>query len=131
MVNIMETREEAYKKYVLQSKRKDYIKVEDLEPGWLYHIHARNAHYGIWKQDNLSFTIRRKKFGAIYTFDEFHWDTSESFGTVKPFKKLELSPFSQDDLKDRSMKREDGTKYWSKPLEEEILAYLKNIEGEY
>ena len=115
---------EEYDAHIKERNREDYIKVGDLEPGWLYYIHARNAHYGIWNPNSFSFVIRRKKFNCIYTFDEIHWDMSKSFGTAKPFKKLELSPFSQEDLRARTIKGEKND-YWGKPLESDILEYLK------
>jgi len=86
----------------------NYIKIDDLKDGFLYFIYARNSYFGIWKAKNKSFIISRFKFNFNYLFEEYHWDTGEPFGTVKPFKMLEQSSLS------------DFNNY----IEEEILAYL-------
>jgi hypothetical protein len=101
-----------------------YIKVKKLKEGWLYCIDARNAEYGIWFKSEQGFVIRRKKFNAIYTFTEIHWDLSKDFGTVKPLLELEKSPFT---MKDLEYKEEKGNKI-HRVKEEEILTWLEKKE---
>lgn len=36
--------------------------------------------------------MRYEKFGEVYLFDEYHWDTGEPFGTAVPKKELERAP---------------------------------------
>jgi hypothetical protein len=36
--------------------------------------------------------LRYEKFGEVYLFDEYHWDTGEPFGTAVPKKELERAP---------------------------------------
>ena len=106
---------------------RDYIKVEDLEEGWLYRIKARNADVGIWFPSEQGFVIRRRKFDLIYTFVEIHWDLSPNFGTVKPIERLELSPFEKDDL----IYTRQGARYLSMQKEDKILEWLKEAELKY
>ena len=91
-----------------------YIKIDDLKDGFLYFILARNSYFGIWKAENKLFLISRFKFNLNYLCEEYHWDTGEPFGTVKPYKELELPPFSGFDEN-----------------REETLAYLNNIPKKF
>jgi hypothetical protein len=70
---------------------KNYIKIEDCKDGYLYLISARNSHIGIFNKDKNSFTISRVKFSNNYLFDEFHWDTGEPYGTVKPIREIGIA----------------------------------------
>lgn len=96
---------------------KDYIKLEDLKDGYLYKILARNAGYGIYCDGG--FYISRWKFGRNYIFVEIHWDLSDSFGTVKPLKEIEISPFSIKYFDD-----------WKTPrsLQRHMIVYLNSQE---
>jgi len=87
----------------------DYLKIHELKHGYLYKIYARNASYGIWDEKDKSFTISRVKFSWNYLFEEIHWDANTDFGTVKPIKEIEKSPFTT--------LKEDG-----------ILEYLNGFE---
>ena len=64
------------------------IPFEKCEDGWLYHIDARNASIGIFRENEKGFNIARYKIGPPYLFMEYHWDTGAPHGTVKPIKKL-------------------------------------------
>lgn len=59
--------------------------MDQLVPGRLYWLLARNAYFGVWHPEDQGFVILREKFGNRYLFTEYHWDTGEPFGTVKPF----------------------------------------------
>lgn len=87
-----------------------YIKVENCMDGWLYEIHARNAEIGIYFEKFKGFVICRIKWASTYEFMEFHYDTGAPYGTVKPIKPIEKSPFTA-------------------PGEDGILKYLKEKEG--
>lgn len=75
----------------------DYLKVEDLKPGYLYRIKARNGTVGVWDPDKGEFLLSRLKFGSNFVFGEVHWDLDPHFGTVKPLEELEESPFDMED----------------------------------
>lgn len=68
------------------------IPLEQCEDGWLYRIFARNASLGIFRANQKGFEIAREKFGNVYLFTEYHFDTGAPFGTVVPSKKLEKAP---------------------------------------
>jgi hypothetical protein len=82
-----------------------YLTVDELKPGWLYRIRARNASLGIWTPEFDGFHISRYKFGSNYLFVEIHWDLSESFGTALPFEAIEPAPFKLELLKNWDTKR--------------------------
>jgi len=63
----------------------------------------------VYGMKNDSFTISRVKFNSNYLFEEIHWDANTDFGTVKPIKEIEKSPFTT--------LKEDG-----------ILEYLNGFE---
>ena len=92
-----------------------YIKIEDLKVGFLYKINARNGRFGIWLGNpSESFLLSRYKLGLNFLDKEDHWDTGMPYGTVKPLKEIEESPF---------IRQLDN--------EEEILEYLNLFEEEY
>ena len=107
---------------------KEYIKMEDLKPGYLYKIVARNANYGIWIPEHLSFAISRVKFGRNYVFEEHHLDC-ESFATAAPLKEIEKSPFEAKNIKINHVEK-DGQKYFGYQDENKILEYLNRFEGD-
>lgn len=102
----------------------EYLKVNELEEGYLYYIKARNANFGIWFKTKRGFLIRRTKFYHVSIFTEIHWDLSEHFGTVKPLLKLEQSPFNVSHIKYELNK--EGMFYCPKELE--ILSWLEEKE---
>jgi hypothetical protein len=99
-----------------------YIKIPDLKEGYAYSILARNAWVGIWLNREKAFLISRYKFGQNYLFKEYHWDTGEPFGTVKPQKEIAEAPFSPEFLYDERHCAPD--KY---PPSDEILNYLNSL----
>lgn len=125
----------------MEKRKLEYIKIEDLKPGYLYRIHARNASYGIWfgdtgTTDAFGFAISRLKFGSNFVFTEFHWDMP-AFATVRPIEEIEESPFSPEDLAHQKLVCDGtegyshikvGDKYWTVPKSKEILAYLNQYE---
>ena len=66
----------------------DYIPIDKCKDGYLYIIKARNADLGVYVKKEKGFHISRFKFKCNYIFMEYHWDTGEPFGTVKPIKEL-------------------------------------------
>ena len=75
-------------------KSTDYLKIPNLKNGYSYTIYARNAYVGIWDKTEKAFLISRYKVGSNpFLFREYHWDTGEPYGTVKPLKLIEKSPF--------------------------------------
>ena len=63
-----------------------YLKVGELERGAAYEVDARNFSVAIW--DGEAFQGLRFKMGEYYMFPEYHWDTHDFYGTVKPIRKL-------------------------------------------
>lgn len=71
----------------------NYLRMEDLKPGMAYSIWARNAYVGVWVPEEQGFLISRYKCSPEpYLFIEYHWDTGEPYGTVKPLRPLEICP---------------------------------------
>jgi len=58
----------------------------------LYRIYSRNLSFGVFSKASRGFVGIREKFGDLYLFTEFHWDTGPPFGTVHPKEKLEMLP---------------------------------------
>jgi hypothetical protein len=75
----------------------DYISLEKCKDGFVYKILARNGTVGVFNKVDSSFTLSRHKFSSNFLFDEFHWDTGEPYGTVKPIKELEQAPVLHDE----------------------------------
>ena len=96
-----------------------YIKMEHLRDAHSYKIWARNAYVGICVTNDSGFIISRYKVGKNpYLFTEYHWDTGEPFGTVKPLELIEKCPFKlKGDYQDSERK--------------DILKYLDNLEENY
>jgi hypothetical protein len=129
MTKLNEEKLKEYHKYQ-QEGRAPYIEIGDLKPYHLYRIHARNARIGIYLPENYSFLIRRNKFNDWYAFEEYHWDTGAPFGTVRPQKELEYTPFGQEDLKQGPWES-NGIKYYGYYKNIELMSYLKTKMEEY
>ena len=97
--------------------------INDLKPYHLYKIHARNSSFGIYTPKDYGFLIRRLKFYDIYLFTEYHYDTGMPYGTVKPQKELEKTPFAAEDLK--------YDRYNGHLIHDEIINYLETKAKEY
>ncbi len=84
--------------YSKLKRLKNYLSIPDLKKGYLYYIFARNSHLGIWLPESNGFLISRFKYDRNYLFTEYHWDWNDRFGTVKPLKEIEESPFAVKEL---------------------------------
>jgi hypothetical protein len=67
------------------------IPIEDCKKGYLYLINSRNLDLAVYDGDG-GFIGIREKFGQRFLFTEFHWDTGEPYGTVRPQEELEYCP---------------------------------------
>lgn len=65
-----------------------YIPMNKCNDGHLYIIKARNADLGVYIEKEKGFRLSRFKFQLNFIDIEYHWDTGEPHGTVKPLKKL-------------------------------------------
>lgn len=71
----------------------DYLGIEHMQERTAYAIWARNAYVGIWLTEVQGFLISRYKMHPTpFLFVEYHWDSGEPFGTVKPLRPLEICP---------------------------------------
>ncbi len=93
-----------------------YLKVNELENGYIYKIEARNASIGVWLELKKAFIISRWKFKSNYLTHEYHWDIDDTLGTAKPMEILEKFPF---ELKDYSIEDRQNSK---------ILKYLDSFD---
>jgi hypothetical protein len=89
------TTPKAYAHYRALKAASNYLKIEELEDGYLYLMHGRNSYLGIWRAELQSFTILRAKLGFLRLEIENHWDTGALHGTAKPFVKLS-GPIASD-----------------------------------
>ena len=80
------------KNFISQYDRTTWIPIDKCRDGFVYHIHARNAYVGIYDEKEKGFIICRHKFNDIFLFTEYHWDTGEPYGTVKPLHEIEKAP---------------------------------------
>lgn len=82
-----------------------WLPMSELREGALYIIDARNAHLGVWQESESGFQIARPLFEprpegrrmkwyhrGHYPFVEYHWDTGEPLGTVRPLVFVENVP---------------------------------------
>ena len=67
----------------------NYIPLKECKHGYLYRIDSRNLTYGVYNKPKKGFAGIRTKFSERFVFTEYHWDTGEPFGTVKPIKCIE------------------------------------------
>jgi hypothetical protein len=68
----------------------NYIPMDKLVRGRVYRISARNFSIAVYA-DEGRFIGFREKFGVWFLFTEYHWDTGEPFGTVKPLEDMGVS----------------------------------------
>ena len=71
---------------------KNTIPLSECRNGWVYRISSRNLSFGVFVKDKNGFIGIREKFRDRYLFTEYHWDTGEPFGTVRPKEELEEAP---------------------------------------
>lgn len=65
----------------------------DLTPFHVYSLISRNLNFGVWNPETSGFTGVREKFGDLYLFEEYHWDTGEPYGTATPLE--DVADFSK------------------------------------
>lgn len=91
-----------------------WLPMPELRDGALYVIDARNTHLGVWQESESGFQIARPLFEprpegrrmvwhhrGHYPFVEYHWDTGEPLGTVRPLvfvKDVPETVKDEDDL---------------------------------
>ena len=85
------------KDFIGQEDRTEWIPVSECRDGWLYYVHARNSNAGIYCLAEKGFVISRLKFSDNFLFTEYHWDTGEPYGTVKPLREIKKAPKFKDD----------------------------------
>lgn len=71
-----------------------YLPLDQCIHGSLYLIYSRNLSLGVYNKNTQSFYGIRYKFGQRFIDDEYSWDLGEPYGTCKPIKYLEQSPFT-------------------------------------
>ena len=109
-----------FKLFHFLNKSDKYIRENCLNKGYLYYINARNAHLGLWIPESRGFVISRFKFEKNYLFMEYHYDTGEPYGTVKPYFEIEQSPFDENIL--TKLNRENL--YQNSESTKSVLLYL-------
>lgn len=72
--------------------RSDKILLEDCKPRHAYKIASRNLMFGVFNSEDNGFIGIRSKFGNLYLFTEYHYDTGAPFGTVIPLEEIEEIP---------------------------------------
>lgn len=65
-----------------------YLSLEACRDRHLYRIRSRNLDFGVYRADRKGFLGLREKFGDVYPFTEYHYDTGAPCGTVKPVEEL-------------------------------------------
>ena len=113
-------KEKQFKNYF--QKGKPMIPLKDCKKGYVYELSSRNLLVGLFDGD-AGFIGIRKKFGNLYLFTEYHWDTGPPFGTVQPLKQIYFFRDTFDENKDY-----DEIFTFLKPFDE--LVY-KQREKEY
>ncbi|WP_034641160.1 hypothetical protein [Chitinilyticum aquatile] len=79
--------------YLRMKQSTNYLGIDQMQAGMAYAIWARNAYVGLWLPEERGFLISRyKMYPTPYLFVEYHWETGEPFGTVKPLRPLEICP---------------------------------------
>jgi len=69
---------------------KSYISLNQCADKGVYFINARNGLVGVFRAKTRGFILSRFKFDSNFLFEEYHWDTGEPFGTVKPIERLSM-----------------------------------------
>lgn len=81
----------------MKKEQYDYIPMNRCINGGLYLLDSRNLTVGIYQKLDCSFIGIRTKFRSRFLDLELHFDKCTKYGTAKPLKLLEQSPFK--DLK--------------------------------
>jgi len=120
---------EDYKKWEAEA-RAPYMPMDDMKPYYLYRVHCRNSRYGLWLPDQNGCMGRRQKFHDWFLFTEYHYDTGPPYGTLKPMRELEKSPFGPKDFEMKTFKGKYG-EYMKEASYTEMFKYLEEKEREY
>lgn len=86
-----------------------YIPLEDCVDRAIYKIKSQNLSVGVFRKESKGFIGIRHKFGDLYLFQEFHYDTGAPFGTVTPEKQIGMLPEGIDN--EELEKHEFGTSF--------------------
>jgi hypothetical protein len=68
------------------------IPMAECKDRYTYRIASRNLLFGVFRAATGGFLGLRNKFSHIYIFEEYHWEASETYGTVQPIEELEILP---------------------------------------
>lgn len=66
---------------------KPHIPIAECEDRRAYELDSRNLTVGVYRAASQGFIGLREKFGELYLFQEYHWDTH---GTVHPIRPLDV-----------------------------------------
>jgi hypothetical protein len=121
--NIINSSDENFKKYMEDSQRTDYIKIQDCKHSYLYKINSRNLDPGVFNEKTKGFIGIREKFGQKYLFTEFYHDIGAPYGTVKPLEEICKIP---SDIKiDEYESHELGREWAVNPDTEQLEAVFR------
>lgn len=67
---------------------KKYIPLEECKDRYVYRIRSRNLRVGVFCKATNGFVGIRLKFGRLFLFEEYHYDTGAPYGTVWPLEEL-------------------------------------------
>jgi len=79
-------------------KEDNYIPLSDCKHRGIYRLGSRNLSLGVYNEESKGFIGIREKFGDLYLFTEYHWDTGPPFGTASPYEFVGTLP---DDIEVR------------------------------
>jgi hypothetical protein len=68
------------------------IPMEDLEDRRAYRLRSRNLVVGAWSAETQGFIGVREKFGSLYLFEEYHYDTGAPHGTAHAIEAYDMVP---------------------------------------
>lgn len=67
------------------------IPLSNCKRGTVYLVLSRNLEVGVFDGDT-GFIGIRTKLGSDFLFTEYHWDTGDPYGTVKPLQEIGNAP---------------------------------------
>lgn len=74
------------------------IPIDQCLHGHLYALDSRNLSCGVYCSDTNGFIGIREKYGELYLFEEFHWDTGPPHGTAKPLTLICECPIKLNEI---------------------------------
>lgn len=110
-------------------EKSDYLKVDELKPGHVYKVYARNFDLGVWDGKRHIIGVRHK-FRDTFLFGEVHWDLCSSFGTCKPYEDTgHVIPEGMELAEGWSATdKETGNRYYL--TNSSLLEYLAELSGD-